>query len=62
MEEMLPSRLWQPNRSWSRRDAAKASMAACVRETSQMQVRSGQVRSGQLPRPESSPVLGRKQL
>ena len=26
----LPSRLWQPDRSWSRRDAAKACMAACV--------------------------------
>ena len=30
MEGVLPSRLWQPDRSWSRRDAAKACMAACV--------------------------------
>ena len=30
MEEVLPSRLWQPDRSWSRRDAAKACVAACV--------------------------------
>ena len=30
MEGVLPSRLWQPNLSWSRRDAAKACMAACV--------------------------------
>ena len=30
MEGVLPSRLWQPERSWSRRDAAKACMAACV--------------------------------
>ena len=30
MEEMLPSRLWQADRSWSRRDAAKACLAACV--------------------------------
>ena len=27
---VLPSRLWQPERSWSRRDAAKACVAACV--------------------------------
>ena len=44
---LMEGRWWQPDRSWSRRDAAKACMAACVRETSQMQVRSGQVRSGQ---------------
>jgi len=30
MEGVLPSRSWQPDRSWSRRDAAKARMAACV--------------------------------
>ena len=30
MEGVLPSRLWQPDKSWSRRDAAKACMAACV--------------------------------
>ena len=30
MEGVLPSRLWQPDRSWSRRDAAKACMAACM--------------------------------
>ena len=30
MEGVLPSRLWQPDRSWSRRDAAEACMAACV--------------------------------
>ena len=26
----FPPRLWQPDRSWSRNDVAKASMAACV--------------------------------
>ena len=30
MEGVLPSRLWQPDKSRSRRDAAKARMAACV--------------------------------
>ena len=30
MEGVLPSRLWQPDRSWSRRDAAKACMAASL--------------------------------
>ena len=30
MEGVLPSRLWQPDKSWSRRDAAKPCMAACV--------------------------------
>ena len=30
MEGVLPSRLWQPDKSWSGNDAAKACMAACV--------------------------------
>ena len=30
MEKVVPSRLWQPEGSWSRRDAANACMAACV--------------------------------
>ena len=30
MEEVLPLMFWQPDSSWSRRDAAKACMAACM--------------------------------
>ena len=30
MEGVLLSRLWQPDRSWSKKDAAKACMAAAV--------------------------------
>ena len=39
MEGVLPSRLWQPERSWSWRDAAKACMAACASMAPQRWIR-----------------------